>query len=43
MHTVAMYLHVGWPAASIPAMFFFQRWCMMRFILPGGLKVVWAP
>src|SRR5262249_15958203 len=43
MHIVAMYLHVGWPAASIPAMFFFHRWCMMRFILPGGLKVVCAP
>ena len=24
-------------------MFFFQRVCMMRFILPGGLNVVFAP
>ena len=24
-------------------MFFFQRWCMIRFSLPGGLKVVFAP
>src|SRR5438105_4840276 len=24
-------------------MFFFQRWCMIRFLVPGGLKVVCAP
>src|SRR6267143_4203937 len=43
MQTVATNLQVGWPAASMPAMFFFQRWCMMRLTLPGGLKVVCAP
>ena len=43
MSTVATYLHSGCPAAIIPAMFFFQRWCMMRFLVPGGLNVVCAP
>src|SRR6266850_3935610 len=27
----------------MPAMFFFQRLCMMRWTLPGGLNVVFAP
>ena len=30
-------------AASMPAVFFFQRVWMIRFILPGGLNVVLAP
>src|SRR5262245_60125168 len=42
-HTVATYRHSGWPAASIPATFFFQRVWMIRFTAPGGLNVVWAP
>jgi hypothetical protein len=36
-------LHSGWPAASIAAVFFFHRLCMMRRALPGLLKVVLAP
>jgi hypothetical protein len=43
MSTVATYRQVGCPAAIIPAMFFFHRWCMMRRTLPGGLNVVCAP
>ncbi len=41
--TVATYLQSGWPAASIAAVFFFQRLCMMRCTLPGGLNVELAP
>src|SRR6266567_9491986 len=40
---VAMYAASGWPAASMPGVFFFQRVCMMRFFLPLGEKVVTAP
>ena len=40
---MATYRHSGCPAAIMPAMFFFQRVCMIRFALPGGLKVVCAP
>jgi hypothetical protein len=34
---------VACPAAIMPATFFFQRRCMIRFTLPGVLKVVFAP
>src|SRR6266699_648241 len=40
---VAMYAASGWPAASMPGVFFFQRVCMIRFFLPLGEKVVTAP
>ena len=40
---MAMYLTWGCPAASIPAVFFFQRLFMMRWTVPGGLKVEFAP
>jgi hypothetical protein len=30
----------GWPAANIPAMFFFQRVWIRRLTEPGGLNVV---
>ncbi len=43
MQTVLTNRQVGWPAASMAAKFFFQRWCMIRFLLPGGLNVVCAP
>ena len=43
VQTVATYLHSGWPDANIAAVFFFQRRFMMRFTLPGGLKVEFAP
>src|SRR6266571_2657441 len=38
-----MYAASGWPAASIPGVFFFQRVCMIRFFLPLGEKLVTAP
>src|SRR5215468_4538249 len=41
--TVATYRHSGWPAASMPAVFFFHRVWMMRLTEPGGLNVVLAP
>src|SRR3972149_1274727 len=41
--TVATYRHSGWPAASIPAVFFFQRLWMIRCTFPGGLNVGLAP
>src|SRR5207248_688541 len=42
-HAVAIYAASGWPAASMPGVFFFQRLCMMRFFLPLGENVVTAP
>src|ERR1051326_5390527 len=42
-HAVAIYAASGWPATSMPGVFFFQRVCISRRFVPEGDTVVTAP